>query len=124
MKFMKLMKLVIFFVLGIKTHERDRENQQKDLLISMKSQSFSTYQSFRPRDLFPHLKDLLILLIVVKSLDTSMSAHIRINCFEVRQWSVWVTRPHVLHELSIHPEHDKDVNLLGWRGMSPEILRS
>jgi hypothetical protein len=30
---MKLVKLVIFFGLGIKTHTRDRENQQKDLLI-------------------------------------------------------------------------------------------
>jgi hypothetical protein len=78
-KFMKSVKLVIFFGLGIKTHERDREKQQKDLLISMKSQSFSTYQSFRPRDPFPHLKDLLIVLIV-KSLDTSMSAYIRISC--------------------------------------------
>ena len=45
-----LVKLVIFFGLVIKTHGRDRENQQKDLLNSMKSQSFSTYQSFRPRD--------------------------------------------------------------------------
>ena len=69
----------------------------------MKSQSFSTYQSFRPRDLFPHLKDLLIVLIV-KSLDTSMSAYIRISSSEVGQWSVRVTRPHVLHKLAIHPE--------------------
>ncbi len=114
MKFMKLVKLVIFFGLGIKTHEKDRENQQKDLLISMKSQSFSTYQSFRPRDLFPHLKDLLIVLIV-KSLDTSMRAYIHISCSEVRQWSVRVTRPHVLHKLVIHPEHDKHVNLLDFQ---------
>jgi hypothetical protein len=67
-------KLGIFFGLVIKTHERDRENQENDLLNSLKSQSFSTYQSFRPRDIFPHLKDLLcnilIVLIVVKSLDT------------------------------------------------------
>ena len=80
----------------------------------MKSQSFSTYQSFRPRDLFPHLKDLLIVLIV-KSLDTSMSAHIRISYLEFRQLSVRVTRPHVLHELAIHPEHDKHTNLLGFQ---------
>ncbi len=81
----------------------------------MKSQSFSTYQSFRPRDLFPHLKDLLIVLIIVKSLDTSMSVHIRISCSEVRQWSVRVTRPHVLHKLAIHPEHDNHVNLLDFQ---------
>jgi hypothetical protein len=94
------MKPAILFGLVIKTHERDRENQQKDLLNSMKSQSFSTYQSqtFRPRDLFPHLKDLIIVLIV-KNLDTSMSAHIRISCFESRQWSVRVIHPHVLHAL-------------------------
>jgi hypothetical protein len=28
---------------------------------------------------------------------------------------VWVTRPHVLHELAIHPEHDKHVNFLGFQ---------
>ena len=92
-----------------------RENEQKDLLNSIKSQSLYSYQDFRPTDVFPHLKDLLIVVIVVKSLDTSMSAHIRINCFEVRQWSVWVTRPHVLHELVIHPEDDKHANLLDFQ---------
>ncbi len=46
------------------------ENQQKDLLNSIKSQSSWTYPTFRPRDLFPHLKDLLMVLIVVKCVDT------------------------------------------------------
>ena len=78
----------------------DRENQQKDLLSSIKSQSLYSYKAFRPTDLFPNLKDLLIVLIVLKSLDTSMRVHIRISCVEFRQWSVWVTRPHVLHELT------------------------
>ena len=50
----------------------DCEKQQQDLLNSIKSQSLLSYQSFRPRDLFPHLKDLVILLIVVKSLETSI----------------------------------------------------
>ncbi len=40
------------------------------------------------------------------------SAHIRISCSEVRQWSVRVTRAHVLHKLAIHPEYDNYVNLL------------
>ena len=63
--------------------------------------------SFRPRDLFPHLKDLVIVLIVVKSLETSTSVRIRISCFEFRQRGVWVSRSHVLHELVIHTEHDQ-----------------
>ncbi len=66
----------------------DRENQQKDLLNSVKSKSLYSYKSFRPKDLFPHLKDLLIVLIVLKSLDTSMNVYIRIIYFEFRQWSV------------------------------------
>jgi uncharacterized protein (DUF952 family) len=66
----------------------DREDQQKDLLNSIKSQSLQSYEAFRPTDLFPHLKDLLIVFIVLKSLDTSMREHIRINCSEFRQWSV------------------------------------
>ncbi len=64
----------------------DRENQQQDLLNSIKSQSLYSYQDFRPKDLFPHLKDLLIVLIVLKSLDTSMN-----------------------------PEHDKHANLFGFQ---------
>jgi hypothetical protein len=49
----------------------DCEKQQQDLLNSIKRQSLESYQSFRPRDFFPHLKDLVIVLIVVKSLETS-----------------------------------------------------
>ncbi len=39
-----------------------------------------------PRDLFPHLKDLVIVLTVVKSLETSTSEHIRISCFEFHRY--------------------------------------
>ena len=50
-----------------------------------------TYQSFRPSDLSPHLRNLLIILIVVKSIDSSTSAHIR------------VTHPAVLDEFRVFP---------------------
>jgi hypothetical protein len=63
--------------------------KQKDLLNSIKRQSLESYQSFRPRDFFSHLKDLVIVLIVVKRLETSTSAHIRIV--------VRVRRPIVRH---------------------------
>ncbi len=87
----------------------DCEKQQQDLLNSIKRQSLESYQSFRPTYLFPHLKDLVIVLIVVKSLaETSTSAHIRISCFEFGQGGVWASRPHVLHELAIHTEHPCD----------------
>jgi hypothetical protein len=90
--------------------------KQKDLLNSIKRQSLESYQSFRPRDLFSHLKDLVIVLIVVKSLETSTSVSIRISCFEFRQWGVWVSHPHVhtslsfpsLSSLSRVPKRSKD----------------
>ncbi len=84
----------------------DRENQPKDLLNSLKSQSLWTYPAFRPRDRFAHLEELLMVLIVVKSVDTSMIAHIRINFFEFRQRSVRVTCPHVLLEFKEYRVQD------------------
>jgi hypothetical protein len=83
----------------------DCKKQQQDLLTSIKRQSLESYQSFRPTDLFPYFKDLVIVLMVVKSLETSTSAHIRINFFEFPQRGVWVSLPHVLHELVVHTEH-------------------
>jgi hypothetical protein len=105
----------------------DRENQQIVLFNSIKvspcqlidflihNKIKKTHQPFRCRHFFHHLKDLLIVLIVVKSVDTSTRTYIRINYFEFRQGSVWVTRPHVLHELVIHPEHDQYPNLLSFQ---------
>jgi len=80
----------------VRTIKRFIDFYEKSVLLNV-----SVLQTLRS---FPHLKDLLIVLIVVKSLDTSMSAHIRISCSEVRQWSVQVTHPHVLQKLVIHPE--------------------
>ena len=74
-----------------------------------------TYQSFRPSDLFPDLRDLLIVLIVVKRIDSSMSVQVRVSCFEFRRWCVRVTDPHVLHKLVIHPKHDKHPNFIGFQ---------
>ena len=59
--------------------------------------------------------DLVIVLIVVKNMDSSMSVYIRISFFEFRQWSVRVTGPHVLHKLVIHPKHDKHPNFIGFQ---------
>jgi uncharacterized protein (DUF952 family) len=59
--------------------KQDCEKQQQDLLTSIKRQSLESYQSFRPTDLFPHLKDLVIVLMVVKNLETSTSDHVRIS---------------------------------------------
>ena len=70
----------------------------------------------RPPDLVSDLPVLLLIFpIFLQSTKSSIALHIRINCFEVRQESVWVSHPHVLHELVIHPEYDKHVNLLGFQ---------
>ncbi len=45
------------------------QTEEKNLLNSMKSQSLKSYLSSKPSDLFPHLKDLLIVLIVVKRIN-------------------------------------------------------
>ena len=49
------------------------QTNQKNLLSPCKLITLSVC------DLFPHLEDLLIVLIVVKSIDSSMSVHIRIS---------------------------------------------
>ena len=89
------------------------QTQEKNLLNSMKSQSLYSYQSSRPSDLFPHLKDLLIVLMVVKIIDSSMNTHIRISVLEFRQRCGWVTHPHVLQKLPVHPNHDKHPYFIG-----------
>ena len=100
-KFMKFSETRLW-----ETTTRFIEFYQKSVLVKLSV--FQTYRSFsssqRPTDR-PHRRQ--------ESLDTSTSAHIRIIWFEFRQRSVWVTRPHVLHELAIHADHGKYVNLLG-----------
>ena len=79
---------------------------QKSMFVNLEvfQSSWSCSSSKRPTPHLPHLPP------------ESRVLHYSSHTYQIlwsRQRSVWVSHPHVLHELVIHPKHHKHLNFTG-----------